>query len=177
MVGRREPSPSLLRRVDNLARAALPGFTTALLLILAAGPTGVPALVPATALPCVVFWSVFRPAAMSPPVVFLLGLLQDLLTLAPLGTGVVTLLVAHGLAVSWRRFLARQGFALVWLIFLGFAAGVAGAGYLLTALLNWTVPPLIPALHQAALTAGLYPLFALVLSRIHIMMVRAEEVA
>jgi rod shape-determining protein MreD len=47
-------------------------------------------------LPCVVFWSVFRPGAMSPPVVFLLGLLLDLLTLAPLGTGVLTLLVAHG---------------------------------------------------------------------------------
>ena len=176
MVGRREPSPGLLRRLDDLARGALPGFTTALLLILAAGPTGVPGLVAAVALPPVVFWSVFRPGAMSPPVVFLIGLLQDLLTLAPLGSGVVTLLVAHGLAVSWRRFLVRQGFAVVWLIFAAFAAGASALGYVLTAVLNWVVPPVAPALQVATLTAGLYPVFALVLSRVQAMMVRAEEV-
>jgi rod shape-determining protein MreD len=175
MVGRPEPSPGLLRRLDDLARAALPAFTTAFLMVIAAGPTGIPALVPATTLPCVVFWSIFRPGAMSPPAVFLIGLLQDLLTLAPLGTGVVTLLVAHGLAVSWRRFIARQSFLAVWLFFCGFAIGTAGFGFVLTAVLNWLVPPFPPALHQAALTAGLYPLFAAVLSRVHAMMVRAEE--
>jgi len=175
MVGRPEPSPGLLRRLDDLARAALPGFLTALLMILAAGPTGVPALVPATALACVVFWSVFRPGPMPPPVVFLVGLLQDLLAMAPLGTGVVTLLVAQGLALSWRRFLARQGFLFVWLAFCGFAAGAAGFGFVLTALLGWTLPASAPALHQAALTAGLYPVFALLLSRVHAMMLRAEE--
>lgn len=175
MVGRPEPSPGLLRRLDDLARGALPGFATALLMVVAAGPTGVPALVAATVLPCVVFWSIFRPGAMSPPVVFLLGLLHDLLTLAPLGTGIVTLLVAHGLAVSWGRFLARQSFLFVWLCFLGFAAGAAALGYVLTGLLNWLVPPLAPALHQAALTAGMYPLFAFVLTRVHRMMLRAEE--
>jgi rod shape-determining protein MreD len=175
MVGRPEPSPGLLRRIDALARAALPTFTTALLLVLAAGPTGVPALVPATALPCVFFWSLFRPGAMPPPAVFALGALQDLLTLAPLGIGVVTLLVAHGLAVAWRRFLARQSFLFVWLGFCGFALGVAGLGYVLTAVLSWQVPPLPPALHQAALSAGLYPAFAFLLGRAHAMMTRAED--
>lgn len=177
MVGRPEPSPGVLRRLDDLVRGLLPGLTTAGLMILAAGPTGIPAIVPATALPCVVFWSIFRPAAMSPPAVFVLGLLQDLLTLAPLGSGIVTLLIAHGLAVSWRRFLARQSFLFVWVCFCGFAAGAAGLGFVLTALLNWVIPPLAPALHQAALTAGLYPLFAFVLTRAHRLMLRAEDTA
>ena len=78
MVGRPEPSPGLLRRIDALARATLPIFTSALLLILAAGPMGIPALVPAAALPCVFFWSLFRPGAMPPPAVFALGMLQDI---------------------------------------------------------------------------------------------------
>jgi rod shape-determining protein MreD len=175
MVGRPEPSPGLLRRLDDLARAALPTLAAAFVMIMAAGPTGIPGLVPAVVLPSVVFWSVARPGAMSPPAVFLLGLLQDLLTLAPLGSGVVTLLVAHGLAATWRRSLAQMGFLLGWLVFCGFAAGAAALGLCLTAGLNWTLPPVAPALHQALLTAGIYPVFALVLSRLHVMMLRAEE--
>lgn len=175
MVGRPEPSPGLLRRVEAMARAALPATGTAMTMVLAAGPTGVPALVPAVTLPAIVFWSLFRPGAMPPPAVFLLGLLLDLLTLAPLGTGVVTMLVAHGLAVGWRRFLARQSFLFVWLAFCGFAAGAAALGFVLTALLAFDLPPLAPAMHQAALTAGIYPAFAWILGRLHRMMVRAEE--
>jgi rod shape-determining protein MreD len=175
MVGRKEPSPGLLRQLDDLARAAFPSVGTVLLMVLAAGPTGVPALVPAAALPCIVFWSIFRPGAMPPPAVFALGLLQDLLTMSPLGIGVVTLLVAHALAVAWRRFLARQSFLAVWLAFCILAAGSAAVGWLLTALLAWSLPAIPPALHQAALTAGLYPAFGFVLSRIHGVMRRAEE--
>lgn len=177
MVGRPEPSPGVLRRLDSLARALLPMVLSSVLLVMAAGPTGVPALVPATALPCVVFWSIFRPAAVPPPAIFALGVLQDLLTMAPLGLGVVTLLITHGLVVAWRRFLVRQSFLFVWLVFCAFAAGAAALGWLVTALLAWTVPPLPPALHQAALTAGLYPLFAFLLGRIQAVMTRAEDQA
>lgn len=175
VVGRPEPSPSLLRRVEAFARAFLPGFGAALSMIAAAGLTGAPALVPAVALPQVVFWSIFRPGAMSPPAVFAVGLLLDLLSLAPLGTGVLTMLVAHGLAVAWRRFLARQPFVAVWLVFCGFALGVAALGYLLTALLSFTLPPPGPMLAQAALTACLYPPFALLLGQLHRLMLRAED--
>lgn len=176
-VGRPEPSPGLVRRLEALARALLPGIGTAVLMVVAAGPTGLPTLVAAVALPQVVFWSVFRPGAMSPPVVFVLGLLLDLLSLAPLGSGVLTLLVAHGLAVTWRRLLARLSFLFVWLAFGGFALGVAALGYALTALLSFDLPPVQPVLHQAALAAGLYPAFAWVLGRLHAMMLRAEAAA
>ena len=68
------------------------------------------ALLPAVTLACVYFWSLFRPAAMPPPVVFLIGVLLDLLGYLPLGVGALTLLAVHGLAVRWRRVLTRQGF-------------------------------------------------------------------
>lgn len=175
MVGRPEPSPGLLRRLDDIARAAFPATGTVLLMVLAGGPSGVPALVPAVALPCIIFWSIFRPGAMPPLAVFLIGLLQDLLTVAPLGIGVVTLLVAHGLAVAWRRVLVRQSFMFAWLAFCAFSLGAAALGWVLTALLAWKLPSFAPAVHQAALSAGLYPAFAFVLSRIHGVMRRAEE--
>jgi rod shape-determining protein MreD len=176
-IGRRAPSPGLLRRAETLARALIPAMCIALLMLIAAGPTGMPALTMAVTLPQVVFWSIFRPSAMPPPAVFPLGLLLDLLSLSPLGTGVLTLLVAHGLAVAWRRFLMRQGFLTVWLCFACFAAGASALGYLLTALLSLSVPPAVPAIHQAVLTATLYPVFAFVLGRLHALMLRAEEAA
>jgi rod shape-determining protein MreD len=176
-VGRPEPSPGLLRRLEATARALLPGLGAALLMVLAAGPTGLPTLAAAVTLPQVVFWSVFRPGAMSPPVVFLLGLLLDLLSLAPLGTGVLTLLVVHGLAVAWRRFLARQSFLFMWMVFCGFAAGASALGYGLTVGLAFDLAPVQPLLHQAVLAAGLYPVFAYLLGRLHTLMLRAEDSA
>jgi rod shape-determining protein MreD len=175
MVGWPEPSPGLFRRIDGVARALLPSILTSVLLVLAAGPSGVPALVPAMGLTSIFFWSIFRPGAVPPPVVFVLGALQDLLTMAPLGLGIITLLLVHGVALAWRRFLARQSFLFVWLVFCGFSAGAAALSWMFTALLGWMVPPLPPALHHAALMAGLYPAVAYLLGRVHAIMMRAEE--
>jgi rod shape-determining protein MreD len=79
--------------------------------------------------------------------------------------------------MSRRRFLMRQGFVAVWLAFACFAAGAAALGYVLTALLSLSLPPPLPAAHQAMLTAALYPLFAMLLGRLHAVMLRAEEAA
>lgn len=173
--GRPVASPGLLRQVDALARAALPTAATAALLVLAAVPVGLPGAVPAMALPCIFFWSVFRPASLPPPVVFGLGLMQDLLSAAPVGSGILTLLLAHGLATRWRRFLARRSFLMVWLAYCGFAAGAAALGWTLQALLSWTLPPAAPGVYQVALGAGLYPCLAYGLTLAHEAMRRAES--
>lgn len=173
--GRPAPAPGLLRRIDAFARFAFPGFSTAFLMVLAAAPVSLPSPVFAVALPCVAFWSVFRPAAMMPPIVFLLGLLMDLLTLAPLGAGVLILLALHAVALRFRRFLARQSFLAVWLAFCLAALGAAALFWGLQALLSLRLPPFAPALHAAMLAAGLYPAITLVLTRIHEAMLQAEN--
>ena len=164
------PRPSLRRRLDMSARWGFPAATTALLLVLTAAPLGVPAqaeLQGAVALAGVFFWSLFRPASMPPPVVFLLGVLADLLSYAPPGVGVLTLLLVHGLALRWRRVLARQGFLLVWLSFAGIAAGAAALQWALTSVLELRLLPPLPGLFQAVLSAGLYPALAVLLTRAH----------
>src|SRR5437868_6968964 len=112
--------------LDAASRRAFPAVSTALLLLLLSAPLGLPSqaqLQAAASLACVFFWSVFRPDSMPPPTVFLIGLLADLLSLAPPGISVLILLTTYGLAVRARRFLAAQGFLLVWLAFVAFAAG------------------------------------------------------
>ena len=172
------PRQSLGRRLDMMARRGFPGTTTALLLLVTAAPLGVPGqaeLQASIALACVFFWSLFRPDSMPPVVVFAVGLLVDLLGYAPPGVGVLSLLIAHGLALRWRRVLARQGFLLVWLAFVGVAAGAAALQWALTSLLTFRLLPPGPGVFQAAIGAGLYPALATLLTRAHHTLAEPEQ--
>lgn len=164
------PRASLGRQLDIAARHAFPASCTVLLMMLTEIPFGFAdqaALLPAVALACVYFWSLFRPAAMPPPVVFLIGVLLDLFGYLPIGVGALTLLAVHGLALRWRRVLTRQGFLPVWLVFAGFASGASCLAWALTAVLTFRLLPLAPTVFQAALTTALYPALAVLFIRAH----------
>lgn len=163
--------------MEALGRALFPAVSTAILMILAAAPVGLPSMVEAVALPCVFFWSIFRPAAMSAPAAFALGMLEDLLTMAPFGTGVLILLMLHALALRFRGVIARQTFLVVWLIFCCFAIGAAALEWLLQALLALTLLPVTPAALLCVIAAGLYPGISLLLTRVHESMRDAEALA
>lgn len=164
------PRLTLGRRLDIAARLALPTCVTVLVMLATELPFGMPnqaALLPAVALIGVWFWSVFRPTSMPPPIVFLIGLLLDLRGYLPLGAGVLTLLIAHGIALRWRRFLVEQGFTMVWVSFLPIAIGGAVLIWLLAALLNLRLLSPLPALFQAIVTFALYPVMAIPLAFAH----------
>ena len=164
------PRQTLGRQLDVATRHAFPAVSTIVLMLLAEIPFGFASqatLLPAITLACVYFWSLVRPAAMPPPVVFLIGLLLDLLGYLPLGVGVLPLLIAHGLVVRWRQVLTRQSFPAVWLVFAGFSAGAAMLSWALTSLLSFRVLSLGPALFQAILTVALYPALAVLCIRAH----------
>lgn len=164
------PRSTLGRRLDIAARQCFPVGCTLLLMLLTELPFGFAAqtaLLPALTLGCVWFWSLYRPAAMPPPAVFAIGVLLDLLGYLPLGVGVLTMLCVHGAALRWRRFLAQQSFAVVWLAFVPLAAGAAGLSWALTALLNVRLIPVGPAAFQATLAAALYPALAIPLAHAH----------
>jgi len=164
------PRATLARRLDLAARHAFPASCTILLMLLTQVPFGVvdqPWLLPAVALASVWFWSLYRPAAMAPAVVFGIGLLLDLLDWLPVGAGVLTLLIVHGLAQRWRRLLGRQGFAVVWLSFAIVAAGAAALEWVATAVLTWRLVPPDAMLFQAVLSAALYPALAIPFASAH----------
>jgi rod shape-determining protein MreD len=163
------PRQTFGRRVDAAGRAAFPAACTALLLLGLAAPLRLPGqaeLQPATAVACVFFWSLFRPASMSPPIVFALGLLSDLLGLTPVGISVLVLLIVHGLAFRWRA-LADQGFLVVWLAFIAVAAIATGLSWALTSALTFHLLPFQAALFEFGLTAGLYPALATLFTMAH----------
>ena len=164
------PRQSLGRRLDAAARHAFPASCTILLMLLSQTPFGIldqAVLLPAVTLAAVWFWSLFRPAAMPPPVVFIIGILLDLMGWQPIGSGVLTLLVVHGLAVRWRRILAPLGFVAIWLAFALIAAGAAGLQWVLTAVLTWRLVPAAPAAFQAVLSVAAYPALAILFAGAH----------
>ncbi len=164
------PRPTLWRRLDAAARAGFPASTTALLLLILAAPLGLPAqaqLQGALALAAVFFWSLYRPGSMPPQVVFVLGVLLDLLGISPLGTSVITLLIAHGVALASRRVLLRHGFLVIWLGFMLVAVLTSVLGWALTALLSFRLLSPVPMLFQCLLAVAIYPLVAVVFIRAH----------
>lgn len=164
------PRPSFGRKLDIAARQSFPTVVTSLLLMIAAAPLGLAAQAQiqlAVALVSVFFWTLVRPGSMPPPAVFLLGLLVDLLSYAPLGVGVVILLVLHGLTLAGRRVLGRAGFLLAWLAFAILAVGAVALQWALTALLTLQILPVSPAVLAAILAIGAYPLLAVPLGRAH----------
>ena len=104
---------------------------------------------------------------MPPPVVFGIGLLLDLLGYLPLGVGVLGLLITHGLALRWRRLLTRQGFLVVWLAFVGIAAGAAALTWGMACLLFFRLLAPGPAIFHCVLTVAIYPAVAVLFVRAH----------
>lgn len=157
------PRQSLGHCLDIAARASLPAGTTIVLMLLTEAPLGIigqAALLPALALGCVWFWSLHQPRCLPPPVVFIIGLLLDLLAYLPFGVGTLALLITHGIAVALRRFLAPRGFGMIWLGFVPIAGGAALLMWLLVMLLTFRYLSPAPLFFQAVVTVALYPALA-----------------
>jgi rod shape-determining protein MreD len=164
------PRASLGRRLDIVARVSFPSCVTVLLMLLSQVPlqiTGQAALLPAVTLCCVWFWSLFRPANMPPPVVFLIGLMMDLLGYLPLGVGVFTLLVVQGVALALRRSLSQRGFIWIWVVFGAVAAAASLAIWLLVMLLTFQLLSPYPVMFMAVLSIALFPVVAIPFSAAH----------
>jgi rod shape-determining protein MreD len=164
------PRLTVWHQLDIAARFAFPVALTALVLLTLSTPLGLPGqaeMQPAWALANVYFWSLYRPASLPAAAVFVIGLLLDLLTQGPIGAGVLILLTAHGTALRLRRFLTRQGFAVVWVAFIAFAAAAALCEWSMVSLLTWRALSPLPALFECALAVGAYPILAVLLIRAH----------
>ena len=119
---------ALWHRLDLWARNATPFGIAVLLVILNVVPTPIldyAAVTPTLALIAVYHWAIYRPNLLPLTAVFVIGLLQDILSGAPLGVYVLVFLTAYGAVLSQRRFLAGKSFLIYWL---GFSITAFGAG-------------------------------------------------
>ena len=173
------PRRSWGQRLDTAARRGFPAGTTIVGMILLTAPIGIPGqaqLMPAFTLAAVFFWTLFRPSAVPPPLVFLIGFLGDLLGQMPLGSTVLVLMLTQLLVTRSRRFLAQKGFLFVWVVFVAVAGVAAALQWAFACIMDWTIYPPIGGIFQFLLSAGLYPVLATVFTRAHRSVAAPERV-
>jgi rod shape-determining protein MreD len=164
------PRQTIWHRLDIAARYGVPGALTIGVLLLLSLPLGAPGqaqMQPVWALASVFFWTLYRPASLPASLVFSVGLLLDLLAQGPIGLHPLLLLLTHAAVLRWRRFLTRQGFGSVWLVFILVAMVAATAEFLAVALLSWRALPAWPALFECLMAVGGYPVLSVLLTKAH----------
>ena len=143
------------QRLDKAARSVTPFGLTLFLVILSVVPMRIPGyaeIAPVLALMAVYHWAVYQPNLIPPWSVFVLGILQDLLSGVPLGLYILVFLTVYGVVLSQRRFFAGRSFLLYWLGFgiMAFCAAVE----------SWVLASLWHLLASLWPTCTLWPLLA-----------------
>lgn len=115
------PYYSLTDRFEFLVRMALPyGFMLLVFFLeLVSVPYPLAAFFKGPLLLMIIYyWSVYRPSLIPPWLVFMAGLVFDLIAGAPyLGLSAILFLVCRMVVVDQRRFLTGQAFPMVWIGF------------------------------------------------------------
>jgi len=151
------------QRLDILARKITPFFFSVALVLFCVLPFHVPGMarvMPLLPLMAIYHWAVNRPLLMPAYIVFLIGLLQDILTSAPLGVNALVFLAVYGVVVGQRRFLVGKSFAVNWLGFSLVAAGACATGWVLISILNVTVVDGEALFFQYMLSLGIFPMLS-----------------
>jgi rod shape-determining protein MreD len=160
---------AVFAQLDRSLKQALPVVLTALVVLLSVIPLPIPEyamLAPNVVLICVFYWIVHRPDLFPAWGAFLIGLLDDSLSGAPLGLNALVLLLVHYAIVAQHKFFRGKAFWLIWIAFAVLAAGAA----LVTAIVAYAVARLSVPIGlfatQLALTVAVYPAVAAVLGRV-----------
>lgn len=159
---------TIWQRIDLFARQLTPFGLTLVLLGLSLLPIPVPGLASVTPLLTVMavyHWSVSRPELLPAYAVFLIGLIQDLLSATPVGLYAVVLLAVYGIVVWQHRFLAGKSFGIVWLGYALVSAGAVAAGWVLAMVFYGASLPAEVMAAQYLVSLGLYPMLAWILLR------------
>ena len=122
---------------------------------------------PVFMLMAVYYLAILRPSLLPPPLVFIIGLVLDLISAYPLGMNALVLVVSQWLAKSQRKFLSGQSFLVIWAGFAIVALFSGLAQWLLFSLFNLTVVPVKSTFISFVLSVFLFPVMALLLSAVH----------
>lgn len=167
--------PTATQRLDLWIRQSAPMVLTAILAVLSVITIGIPgyaAVVPGYTAMATFYWAVFRPDLQPSSALFLIGILQDILTGTPLGLTAVSLLLLHALALSQRRALVTKPFLLTWLGFVVIQLPISIFAWLMMSVLQFRLIGPEPVLFQYLVTVLGFPVVAWVFVRIHRYVVR-----
>lgn len=164
----------------NFFWGSIPFLVILLLIFITLLPGQLPfkAVNPPFPLLAIFFWAVFRPNALSAGVIFVAGLLVDLLTGVPIGAHAFLYVLVFSVSKSQRRFLSGQGFMMLWFCFLLICLvhqGILWLGYFVFE--SGSINAAYPLLFGGAIVAALLPVLFPILNALNTRLDRAEDEA
>lgn len=155
-------------RVDNFAARLLPVATMLLATAISIQPAPIPgyaALAPAFSLMVVYHWTIYRPDLLPPLALFLIGVVQDLLSGAPVGTTALVLLLTRAVVLRHRRHFVNRPFPFVWAGFTMLTGGAMLLLWTLHCLLDGLLSDFRGTVFRAVLTISVFPAASFFLGR------------
>lgn len=114
------------------------------------------------------YWAIYRPTLLPVWLIFLAGLLMDLISNLPLGLTALVFVLAQWIVIDQRRYLMGQSFLMIWIGFAIVSAAVALIQWGLFGLLSgsrWPSPR--PLGFSFLFGVALFPLISLLLHMTH----------
>jgi rod shape-determining protein MreD len=167
--------PTLWQRMDVMARHMVPFALVLMLVLIAATPTHVPGMVrvgPMLSLIGVYYWSVYRPDLFRYGSAFVLGVFEDILTGAPLGSGALMLVIASALVVGQYKFFNGKPFVVTWWAFAIVALAATGMRWLAVSVLYGDIVDLQTVGVEYLLTVALYPVVGWLMARAQMLFIK-----
>jgi len=155
--------PTAVQRLGLNVRRLFPVLISAALALAVVLPLGLPhwgMLAPPFLLASIYYWSIVRPDLMPPTAAFLLGLLQDLLTGMPLGTGALIMVITQWTMRGQQRFLMNRPFFLIWAAFAPVVLIAGLVDWIVYAIYTLHIAPVDGALARMMLGFILFPVVA-----------------
>ncbi len=113
------------------------------------------------------FWAMVRPDLMTPFWVFVLGVLEDLLSGGPPGVWAASFLAAYFLIDRQRDMLAGLSGITAIIGFAVSALAACASAYVIVSVYDWQILPLAPVMAELAMTVIAYVFVVFVLGGIH----------
>ncbi|HKT20644.1 MAG TPA: rod shape-determining protein MreD [Stellaceae bacterium] len=157
-----------LSRDSGYVTRLVPFVMTLIFALVSIVPLNLPGfavVTPAFTLMAVFHWTVYRPDLLPLSAVFVSGLFLDLLNGTPyVGLSALIFLLARTAVMAQRQLFVNRTFPVLWLGFLGVAAGTFALLWVLVCLLHGGFVGLRPFIFEAVLTVACYPVGSYILA-------------
>ncbi len=151
------------QKLEQFLRHAAPSLATFLLVFLSVTPLPIPsygAVAPALPMIAIYYWATHRPDLLPFTVVFVAGLLLDILAGGPLGLHSFVFLICHFLVVTQRRLLVGQPFLFLWCGFVVVQLLATFLEWMAFGIYSNDIQSIGPALISGMITMALFPMIA-----------------
>ena len=161
---------STWQNFDLAARKLTPFLLSLVLVIMNLVPLHLPGYAPISptfALMAIYYWALHRPSLLPSGAVFIIGLLQDLMSGEPVGQNAGIFVIVYIIAVSQARFFYGKSFFVVWWGFMIVSFGVTCLKWLIAALFASQFLQPEPAAYECAMNVAAYPIFGWLFVQVH----------